>query len=311
LPKWFFSNIIIQLVLPKLERYLEDHKISKANDGHKLHVWLFPWLPLLGNDTMRPIWKTVRRKIQLFLQNWDPVDPIAMEILDIWSQVWDDSDTQALITNSILPKLVIYLRHSFAINPSNQDLVPLLNVFGWKTYIPAHLFSHLLESEFFKGTWVTSAQANLDEISQWYTHWKKLFADHGLEKIESCKNGFKTGLDMMNQGVSASLDKKGRAAFIPSIQIAPGKAAALQAPILDAQSITFKDMATEVFAESSLEFIPIGKQHRETGKDLYKLGKRIYIYIDDGVLYCSYTGSGGEYKFMSIDDAIELAQKYP
>ena len=314
LPKWFFWNIIVQLVLPKLERYLEEYKISKVNDGHKLHIWLFPWLPLLGGDTMRPIWKTVRRKVQMFLQNWNAVDPIAREILDTWSEVWDGSDTQALITNSILPKLVVYLRHSFTINPSNQDLAPLLNVFQWKSYVPTHLFSKLLETEFFKGwttclwTWITSPQANLDEISQWYTHWKKLFADNGLERIESCKHGFRTGLDMMNQGVSASHDKEGISAFISSAHISSIKTAP-QASVHDIQSMTFKDMVTEVFAESSLEFIPIGKRHRETGKDLYKLGRRIYVYIDDGVLYCSSSGSSGEFKFMGVDDAIDLAQK--
>ena len=321
LPDWFFSNIIVQLILPKLERYLDEYKIIKTPDGggeggYKIHIWLFPWLPLLGGETMRPLWRTVRRKVQVFLLNsWEPTDPVAMDLVEIWSQVWDDSETQALLTNSILPRLVVYLRHTFTINPSAQDLDPLLRVFGWSSFIPSHLFSHLLETEFFRGwttclwTWITSPQANLDEISQWYTHWKKLFNDYGLEKLDSCKHGFKTGLDMMNQGVSASFAAGGSTtSFIPSVSSASATAAKPPTAVLDMESITFKDMVAEMFAESSVEFVPIGKRHRETGKDLYKLGKKIHVYIDDGVLYCSTSGSAGEFKFMSVDDAITLAQ---
>ncbi|KAJ3328027.1 Tuftelin-interacting protein 11, partial [Kappamyces sp. JEL0680] len=294
LPEWLFSNIAIQLILPKLERSVDAWNFKK--DGYSLHVWLFPWLPLLG-DTLMPLWQVVRRRLQLHLREWNPAQEHARLLVDVWSEVWDPDDTLALLTNAILPQLISYLRHAFMINPSNQDLAPLLAVLQWKDHIPGHLMSNLLHTEFFPGwlqclwAWIQSSQANLDEISQWYTHWKHFFAEQGLQGLEAVKEGFRTGLDMMNQGISQSSLAGG--AFIPrsSVSTQPSK----PRKTADPGDMKFRDLVEEVAAENSIEFVPLQKRH-SSGKELYRLGRSMPVYIDNGVLFC-YVKDSAEYQF--------------
>ena len=318
LPPWLLYNITYQLILPKLENALQDHKISISKSdgriqGHKIHTWLFPWLPVLGPEALEPVWKTSRRKFQLAFREWSPTDEAGLEITKLWSQVWDSSDLEAFITTCILPRLVYHLRHSFSINPSNQDIQPLLRVFEWKSFVQSHLLSHLLHTEFFPGwtqclwKWITSPQANLDEISQWYTTWKGLFSQYNLESLEAVKEGFRTGLDMMNQGVSRSISAT--SSFVPTIS-SKAATSSTKTMVQSDEKLTFHDIVSSIFAESSLEFVPTGKVHSATGKQVYRLGnsdgKRILVYIDDGVLFCSSTGLNGHFAFKSIEDVIQM-----
>jgi tuftelin-interacting protein 11 len=85
LPSWLFANIITQLVLPKLEKCLDNWNTKR--DGVGLHAWLFPWFSLLG-DALEPIWISVRRKLQNHLMDWDPKDESVFEIIKVWQEVF-------------------------------------------------------------------------------------------------------------------------------------------------------------------------------------------------------------------------------
>lgn len=204
-----------------------------------------------------------------------------------------------LITTSILPKLIIYTR-AIVINPQQQELDPLLKVFKWRKYIGDDLFSNLLKTEFFGKwleilwIWVVSENAKLDEIIQWYQHWKNLFANYGLGDLEACKEGFKTGLDMMNQGVSAQKPKQ----FVKT----SGKTIGGERQV-KADEITFQGYVESLCAEKNVVFIPTLKKH-VSGKDIYKLGKSS-VYIDDDVLYLL---KDGAYHFIDVEEAIELSK---
>jgi tuftelin-interacting protein 11 len=206
-----------------------------------------------------------------------------------------------LITNAILPKLIIYLRDEFTINPLDQDIEPLLRVFKWKTYVPSHLFSNLLETEFFNKwsnvlwIWVTSPGAQLDEITAWYQSWKKLFYSHELDTLTCSKEGFKTGLDMMNQGVSSQKPKS----FIKTTS----KDIGLKTKIESVQ-FSFKDYIQQLCAESNIEFVPTLKKS-SNGLPIFKMGRNS-VYIDDDVLYML---KDGDYKYIDVDDAIAQSIK--
>ena len=166
--------------------------------------------------------------------------------------------------------------------------------------MPDYLFSNLLEKEFFTKwnqalwTWINATGANLDEITVWYKSWKQFFVDSKLDHLESVKQGFQTGLDMMNQGLS-SRNTEIRTEFIPS-------GSAKSKPTLATPLMTFTDLVEHMASESNIEFIPINRMH-SNGKPLYKLG-RIVVYLDKKVVFVSFKG---EYKPKSVDDAIELA----
>jgi tuftelin-interacting protein 11 len=213
--------------------------------------------------------------------------------------VFDQNEMQKFINDLILPKLILYTR-DIVINPQQQDLESLLKVFQWREFIDDDLFSNLLQTEFFGKwleilwIWVVSENARLDEITLWYQHWKNLFAKYELGGLNACKEGFKTGLDMMNQGVSAQRPKQ----FVKTI----GKAVGGERQV-KADEITFQGYVESLCAESNVIFIPTLKKH-VTGKDIYKMGK-ISVYIDDDVLYVLKDGS---YRYMDVEEAIELSK---
>jgi tuftelin-interacting protein 11 len=210
---------------------------------------------------------------------------------------------KALITQSILPRLVHHLRNVFVLNPQNQNILPIVQVFEWKDHIPLHLFGHLLEVEFFPvfhkclWMWLSSPGANLNEITTWYSSWKNLFGSHQLESVESVKQGFRTALDMMNQGASSTR---------PS-QFVPSKPQQEKSFVDDGAygDLSFKDFVELLCSEANIEFVPTMKRH-SSGKDLYRLGKML-VYMEDGVLYIQ-DGKGG-YTYTSIEDAIEKASQ--
>jgi tuftelin-interacting protein 11 len=207
----------------------------------------------------------------------------------------------ALINQSILPQLSNHLRTVFVLNPQNQNILPMMQLLEWKDHIPLHLFSHLFETDFFPKfhqclwTWLSSSHANLVEITQWYTSWKNLFESQGLERLDAFKQGFRTALDMMNQGTSAAMPSR----FVPSKP--------KQQQTFTEESafgdMSFKDYVELLCSESNLEFVPTTKRH-SSGKDLYRLGK-LQVYIEDGVLFVQ-DGKNG-YTYSSIEDAIQKA----
>jgi tuftelin-interacting protein 11 len=215
------------------------------------------------------------------------------------TQLFSEEDIKYLINQSILPQLINHLRNVFVLNPKNQNIIPIIQVLEWRELIPIHLFSHLFETEFFTvfhhslWSWLSAPEANLTEITNWYKSWKQLFESHGLAKLDSVKQGFRTALDMMNQGTLGVRPSK----FIPTKPQTEKKL--LEEPSLG--DLTFRDYVELLCSESNVEFVPTAKRNKN-GKDLYRLGK-LLVYLEDGVLFVQ-DGKGG-YLFLSVEDAIE------
>ena len=209
-----------------------------------------------------------------------------------------------LITKCILPRLVLHLRTKFQINPANQQISSLIDVFTWKLFIPTSIFSHLLKTEFFNKwqsalwAWITSPNVRLDEVSKWYTIWKELFSSHDLADMESVKEGFRTGLDMMNQGLSATT-KSFQPVFIKSQSQGVAR---IQATV----QMTFLDLVEQCASESNLEFLPMNRNHEDSGKPLFRLGK-VRVYIDSGVIFVAV--SKGVFEPKSVADAVSFASQ--
>ncbi|KAJ3271829.1 Tuftelin-interacting protein 11 [Terramyces sp. JEL0728] len=296
IPIWLYSNIIDQLILPKLERTLELHRIRQ--DGYQIHGWIFPWLPIL-QESIYPLFPVIRRKFQVFFKKWHPTDDTALRIVTAWSEVFTNDELQQLLVNSILPQLILYLRNEFEVDPSNQQIEPLMTVLNWSQVIPPHLFSNLLQTEFFNKwqkvlwEWIKLPESNFSEISQWYTTWKTFFIDNNLDQLQCFKDGFRTGLDMINQGLTTNTE------FVPT------NVSKKQEPTASTElEYSFQDLIESMCADANIEFVPTNKQ--KNGRDLYRMGK-LLAYIDDDVLYCQ-VKKGGEFEFMDIDEAIELAK---
>ncbi len=51
LPTWIMNNILDQLVLPRLQSEVETW--DPTTDPYPIHAWVHPWLPLMGQLTLR------------------------------------------------------------------------------------------------------------------------------------------------------------------------------------------------------------------------------------------------------------------
>jgi tuftelin-interacting protein 11 len=181
----------------------------------------------------------------------------------------------------------------FEINPSNQDVVFLTEFFfPWSEVISEEIISPVFDCFFQQWhealwVWIKSPEAKLDEISQWFTAWKDFFKNAN-QYNKSVKNGFKKGLDMINQGLA------GANAFVPSSSKEKPKI-----PLAQLQ-LTFQDLVEQMAAESDLEFVPLNRVHKETGKPIYRLGN-LLSYIDDGIIFVQIDRS---FRPVSVEDAI-------
>ncbi|KAH6578894.1 hypothetical protein BASA60_003482 [Batrachochytrium salamandrivorans] len=188
LPTWLFQNIAHQLIIPKLMRAVEEWEPRRGTSNNR-------------NEMMAHTWR-----------DWSPKDHSPLLVIKSWISVFSKSDLEHLLSTSIIPSLIVHLRTEFTISPETQDLGPLVeDVFPWCHIISPPLFSHLLATEFFAPwcrvlwTWIASPGANLDEVSSWYISWKRVFeeAEEGAMKELPCiGEGWRTALDMMNQGVT-------------------------------------------------------------------------------------------------------------
>ncbi|KAF0391080.1 TFP11-domain-containing protein [Gigaspora margarita] len=78
-------------------------------------------------------------------------------------------------------------------------------------------------------------------------------------------------------------------------------------PIIDDAEITFKEIIEEFAEEENLLFLPTNKNHKISGKPLYRLGRTqgaggLTLYLDDDVMYVK---QGLEWLPMGFDEVLE------
>jgi len=216
LPQWLFLNILDQLITPKLERALGQWNPKK--DAQQVHTWIHPWLPLFGDKRMQPLLDTVRQKMSVVLQDWNPSEDTAIKMLEPWKEVFSAADMEQLVTRIILPKLLLALRHELIVNPARQDIKPIKWVLQWRDLLGPNLVAHALQSEFFPKwlwtlwQWLSHPTCNPAEVTQWYGVWKSPSASStapsgsGVFPVDVLRHpavaaGFRQGLDLMNQAM--------------------------------------------------------------------------------------------------------------
>ncbi|KAI9105001.1 GC-rich sequence DNA-binding factor-like protein-domain-containing protein [Phlyctochytrium arcticum] len=306
LPEWLYYNILDQLIVPKLSREVGEWTPSK---DPPIHTWIHPWLPHLA-DRMHELLIAIRHKLTVSLRDWEASNPqTTISILLPWQQVFQPSEMESLLAKVIIPKLILHLRNNFIMNPAQQDLQPLYDIFQWQALLPIHLLVHLLESEFFPKwhsvlwQWLGSPGAQTEEISQWYQSWKRVFPPM-LAKEAGIVNQFRAGLNMMNQSLAMGGAKGPMPAPPPPIAetsqtaAAGGKvslgmrgkaftstnfgknltersttahlAAAASSASMSALD-SFRDYVDRLASEHDLLFVPANRVHPVSGKQLSRI----------------------------------------
>ena len=296
LPAWMWSNILDQLVLPKLQNEVELW--NPVTDSVPLHSWLHPWLPLLGQQ-LEIVYPTIRNKLASALTGWHPSDRSAKLILMPWKDVFPKGSLQAFVIKNILPKLE-QMMHGMAINPHQQRLEEWNWVMEWIDLLSPQAMSNLLETHFFPrwlqvlATWLNH-NPNYDEVTKWYKGWKSMIPSE-IIAYPQIRMKFSRALEMMTRVVSASsghpMSRQPGAPeailYLSSLEGSgpnPKPQARLASNLSDVARTAaqmadgYKDLVARRCEERGILFAPTVPPKYREGKQIYRCGKSL-IYLD-------------------------------
>eukprot|EP01038_Epipyxis_sp_PR26KG_P007689 gene7689-10460_t len=340
LPSILFEQTLDMIIMPRLTTAVNEWKPSNKNPTSMIHLWLHPWLPLL-HTKISGFFPDIRRRIAQFLSTWHPRDELALLILKPWIAVFDQNSMDNLVVRCIIPKVVFVMRDELHINPSNQDINPFLWVIRFEPLIPFQHFTCILAGEFFPRwlralyIWLSAENANLSEISQWYSGWKSLFSET-LLKDELIMGPFNMALDMMktvlmNNSISSfhetllaierqnyfniyekkSIEMKAKIR-LSELQSGNGKQNISAKRKHNSQAVsTFKEVVEEFALENNIEFAPRSGRLYE-GKQVWLFGNN-NCYFDQNVIFVSKSdvikGHGeDQWQPISLEDLLVISK---
>ncbi|KAJ9104009.1 hypothetical protein QFC19_004143 [Naganishia cerealis] len=335
LPRFVLDNVIDQLILPKVYKEVRDWSWSprRAKTGQpvqSLASIVFPWLATL-NSKSDHILDEAKIRIGEVMKRWSVKDAIPEE-LKLWRDVFSRGKWDTLVLLNVLPKLAHHLDSDFEINPRAQEMAPLDRVLAWSSLMRESTFGQLLEEKFFPAWldtlhfWLIQPNYSAGEVASWYHYWKDYLANYNtsedtkLTESPRVDHGFRTGLKLMNEAMSLGSEAPGRLAK-PEFKPLPdkksrdkkGKDVRPKAPQPDQPEITFRSIAEQHAVDHNLLFIPTGKSHSATGKQLFKVSKNldgrggITVYVGDDAVYAM--GEDGSFRPILLDDMVKMASK--
>ena len=298
LPPFILSNVIDQLIVQCLTTAVSHWKPRnsprhKSRHSEPPHVWLFPWLPYLSEQHTNPkshsgLLTDVKRKFRTVLDTWDLAQSVP-SWLPSWREVLG-SELDTLLLRHLLPRLSAHLQSHFDVNPQDQDLASLEQVFQWTPFFKASTMAHLLQAEFFPKwhtilhVWITS-DPSYDEIRQWFLWWKEQIPP-SISSHPIIEEEWNKGLEMINHALElgpeasktdlpppttgpktplAALSNTPNASTInPALSSPSPKPAAVP-------EVTFRHVLEDFCSDKDLLLLPLHEAHPTTGLPLFRI----------------------------------------
>lgn len=201
-----YDHVLYSLILNKLKLNVEEW--NPLTDPTPIHLWIHPWLPYL-EEGLKELYDPIRIKFTKALSGWNLSDKSALALLKPWHNIFEKKNWNRMIISSIMPSIEKSMKE-FEIDPSNQSMDIWNASMEWLDYIPINHFCSILERYFFSkwfkilGLWLSTPDANYEDISMWYLAWKKQFPKKLLDE-QKLKNQFKYALKLMNNAVSGKI----------------------------------------------------------------------------------------------------------
>ncbi|KAL5336774.1 GC-rich sequence DNA-binding factor-like protein-domain-containing protein [Aspergillus crustosus] len=316
LPSFVYSNVLDQLVVPKLTGGLKSWKpkrsaSSSSQQNSRVPWWLFTWLQYLDERHTNPKQATgllsdAKRKFRTVLDKWD-LNAGPIRGLDLWHDALS-SEFDTCLRNHLLPRLAAHLRNDFDVNPQEQDLAPIENILKWKDWFQPNVLGLLLVAEFFPKIhqilyiWLTN-DPNYEEVAEWFTWWRSQLPPE-LNDLAIIDEEWNTALRTMD--LAAQLGDRAAAELPPpssttsskpnkhttSKSSQPAPTPSEPAPSKPKQKIVeevaFKDILESWCTESGLIMLPLREAHPQNGQPLFRIT-------------ASATGKGGVVAFIQGD----------
>jgi tuftelin-interacting protein 11 len=339
LPPFVYSGLIDKLVVDKLKAALHVWDPRKRSHHHKHatvkhsepHTWVFPWLPFLPPYQLDPkassgLLVDIKRRLREVLDGWDVASGVLPGVLE-WRALLH-SELDYVCVRHLLPKLARHLSQNFEVDPSDQDLTPLENVLKWQQHLKPEILARLLVAEFFPKwlttlhQWLSSDEANFEEVGQWFTWWKQQIPDTLNANTDIAKEWEKgteminNALDLQDEGVPMS--QLAAPAAGPARPIAKEVSKKLDAQISAAQhpplpgelAQDFKDIVEAWCAEQDLTLVPLREAHTQTGAPLFRItasanGKGgVVVYLKGDIVWAQKKGDRTAYEPVGLEDRL-------
>lgn len=317
LPSFVYANVLDQAIVPKLTADLNKWNPRSSSRRHpsshqksRFPWWLFPWLQYLDERHTDPKQATgllsdAKRKFRVALDAWDLHQGLISGI-----ELWRDalgSEFELSLRNHLLPRLGRHLREDFEVNPQDQDLSALEDVFKWKDFFKPNVLGLLLASEFFPKwhnilyIWLTN-DPNYEEVGEWFSWWREQIPPE-INELAIVDDEWKKGLQTMD--LASRLGDRAATELPPPTAAAAPQAAPQEAPSVlphtaaetptkaprapkAVEEIAFKDILESWCVEQGLILLPLREAHPQNGQPLFRIT-------------ASATGRGGVVAFLQGD----------
>ncbi|CAD8093138.1 unnamed protein product [Paramecium primaurelia] len=182
---------IMGIVMSKLKLKIQEWNL---NQTISLHQWLQPWINSKLNN--KELLDEVEKKLKQL--KFTDKDSFGFSVLQPWARYLGEN-WKNLLYMSVLPKMLFCL-HNLEINPQNQNLQPIKEIFKWIDEIEPYIemiFQPLIEK--LNNTldiWIQH-QGCRDEMNKWLDGWERFLMKRVIQKVYK----FQTQFNSMKQKI--------------------------------------------------------------------------------------------------------------
>ncbi|UZJ57074.1 hypothetical protein CBS101457_006394 [Exobasidium rhododendri] len=332
LPLFIADNLSQQLVIPKLSQAVADWD-TKA----PLHRAIFPWLALLGEQA-DGVMAEAKRRLRSSLKIWKVSTGVPVDLMK-WKEakVFSSKEWNSMLLDHVIPKLSSYLDAHLVINPQAQDTRPLETLLAWRPLLANKILSKVLFAKFVPKwvhvlhSWLVDSHANLEEVAQWYEHWRECFVKYQILEIESIQGALRVALQLMSQAIemgskkaqlpapnlraiqSSSSSSTSQAAKISTASHPAKKSYSSLEDMAASSSSSFRTIVEEAMMEADLIMQSLAQKERRSGMPLYRVSRHldgkggVTIYLEEDVVFAERRGedSAATYEPVSITELVK------